>query len=201
MECGNIIESGNHNDLIAQNGMYKRLVDAQTLIKESSDLQANVSFHELKDKKVQIVDSSRKSISPSFKSDVETGNDRKISAIQVFLRILRLNAPESKYIIPGFIAAIGAGLVYPFFAIVFANIIQVFSKTGQQLYDGASFWVTIFLLDALDCIGHHVYRHCIRNLHFKLFNEHFLWTRFRATNRTNKNQSILIHFESRCFLF
>lgn len=170
MESGNIVEFGSHNDLIVQDGMYKRLVDAQMLSKEEPKMKSGVSTSELKDEKVEVVDLKRKSDDSSIHNDIETGGDRKLSAFQVTVQILALNAPELKYIIPGFIAAIGAGLVYPAFAVVFANIITVFSKTGKELHDGASFWVkSITLLFTLGC---YVYCYCFCHIVDQLFNEH-----------------------------
>lgn len=51
--------------------------------------------------------------------------------------------------IPGLCFAIGAGLVYPFFAIVFGNIIGVFYLKGDDLLNQAHFWALMFVVIAI----------------------------------------------------
>lgn len=153
MDKGVIVESGTHNELIASDGMYKRLVDAQKLNKEEVQTLNGVTETELKEESVAVASSSkplerRNSKASSIIADVEKGQARQLTSFQVFRKIFQLNSPELKYIIPGFISAVIAGLVYPFFAIIFANIIQTFAKTGDALRTGANFWSGMFIVIA-----------------------------------------------------
>ena len=84
-------------------------------------------------------------------TDIETGKPpraRKQSMLAVFNRILRINAPEYPLMALGLLGAAVSGSVNPVFAIVFSNILQVFSKTGTELENGKNFWALIFVIIA-----------------------------------------------------
>jgi len=59
--------------------------------------------------------------------------------------IFRLVRPELKYLIIAVLASIFAGALLPVFALFYAQIIETFTKTGQELLDGGSFWALMFV--------------------------------------------------------
>ncbi|KAI9031132.1 P-loop containing nucleoside triphosphate hydrolase protein [Hyaloraphidium curvatum] len=75
-----------------------------------------------------------------FKKDPKSGN--------VWLRVVKLNKPETKYLLIGTAGAAGSGAVMPLWGLIFSSMLTTFGKTGQELQDGARFWALMFL-----CLG------------------------------------------------
>jgi ATP-binding cassette subfamily B (MDR/TAP) protein 1 len=146
MVQGEIVEQGTHEELIKMNQLYTKLVEAQEI---SHSEQTNVSEKDAitPAEKDRIEVNDDKSL-PQNVNDVESLSGKQLSSFQVLLKIMELNKPELKYTIPGLVASIGSGLIYPFFALVFAEIIEAFSKRGDELKQAATFWSIIFLVIA-----------------------------------------------------
>eukprot|EP00998_Keelungia_sp_KM082_P005916 NODE_21_length_3711_cov_51.810826_g19_i0.p1 GENE.NODE_21_length_3711_cov_51.810826_g19_i0~~NODE_21_length_3711_cov_51.810826_g19_i0.p1 ORF type:complete len:1219 (-),score=299.13 NODE_21_length_3711_cov_51.810826_g19_i0:54-3500(-) len=60
-------------------------------------------------------------------------------------RIAKMSSPELGYILLGFLGAIGSGLIYPAYALIFADIITVFFKPIPQMRDETPKWCLLFL--------------------------------------------------------
>lgn len=63
-----------------------------------------------------------------------------------FVDMLRMNGPETGYILLACIGALLNGGGMPIFAVFFANVIAVFSKTGDAMLQEATFWALMFLV-------------------------------------------------------
>jgi ABC-type multidrug transport system fused ATPase/permease subunit len=148
MSQGEIVEEGTHQELLnVPNGYYKLLVNAQQLTKEDQTQTIKTKTIEISREK-SMEESIRQTSQASIVA-AEEGNRRKYSSFYILRRIVALNRKEWAILVPGLIAALVSGMVYPFFAIVFANMIQVFSKTGTELDNGAIFWSIMFLVIAI----------------------------------------------------
>ncbi|KAL2911614.1 hypothetical protein HK105_208915 [Polyrhizophydium stewartii] len=162
MVRGEIIEQGNHGSLVAQKGLYARLVEAQQLNTKKSDSQMSESDggKTLDDPDAlppQNVEASKDAtltltrVETQTKDDLESGieGQAKMSAWAVMREIMILNMPELKFTIPGLVAAIGSGMVYPIFAIAFAEILQTFSERGEALERDSKKWALVFFAIAI----------------------------------------------------
>ncbi|KAJ3214877.1 GTPase-activating protein [Clydaea vesicula] len=152
MSQGEIVEQGTHEDLLKlENGFYKALVAAQKLNNESNipeKVHTDEKVEDIPEVKADLEQKKRESLKIS-KDDLETAVLKKLGGWRIFRGILALNIPDLKFLIPGFIAAIVAGMVYPFFAIVFGTIIGVFTKKGEQLESESNYWAAMFVVIAV----------------------------------------------------
>ncbi|XP_067650050.1 ATP-dependent translocase ABCB1-like [Haliotis asinina] len=148
---GQVVEQGTHDQLIANGGLYSRLVALQAKASEST----NVDMVD-----VDIVDDSDDSeeedpiLDPTFERTLSNGKDhlhvrlrsgsgrkRKITETEAvaetveedesvppasFKRILRLNAPEWLFLLFGSLAATLSGLLMPVAAFLISEFIRIF---------------------------------------------------------------------------
>ncbi|CAJ0754315.1 23090_t:CDS:2 [Entrophospora sp. SA101] len=138
MNKGIIVESGNHNELMAKEGYYFRLVKAQHI--------TNIQISQM------ITNKSASSAIISKKlADIESGikKNSNYKIFELVRKVVTINQPELPLIVLGLFGAVLAGSIYPVFSIIFANIIQAFSTTGDQLTQEAGFWSLMFLVIAV----------------------------------------------------
>ncbi|TPX38571.1 hypothetical protein SeLEV6574_g07738, partial [Synchytrium endobioticum] len=168
MTRGEIVEMGTHNALLQiENGVYKKLVAAQHLAQEEAakkaqngetdDAVADADPDQIIIPTVQDLTRSKSlhgsipaSLHGSSKKDVETGNDKddndEWSGFRVIYEVFKLNRPEAPYIALGLFGASLAGCVPPAIALMFANVLGVFTETGDKLLTDANFWSCMFLM-------------------------------------------------------
>ena len=141
MNSGVIVEVGTHNELVKLDGFYKKLVDAQKLNNEEIEKLPVVEdpiiikADDVKEKELE-----RKESMLDIVADIESSKKKRVNSWKTIGGILRLNYEDLKFLIPGFLGAIAAGLIYPFFAIIFGTLIGVFTKIGPELIQETNFW-------------------------------------------------------------
>lgn len=64
----------------------------------------------------------------------------------VWGRVVKLNKPETKYLILGTIGAAASGAVMPLWGLIFSNMLTIFGKPPDELSSGASFWAGMFAI-------------------------------------------------------
>ncbi|KAI8850229.1 P-loop containing nucleoside triphosphate hydrolase protein [Chytridium lagenaria] len=170
------IVSGSHDELMnMETGLYRGLVEAQQLKtveekeeeeEEKGDPDAVLGAAEVVEEKEEVVKSlfdlrKRGSVGgpvgdkrKSKASDLEmVGGEKKpvekITTWRVIKEVYKLNKPELGYTIPGLVAATIAGLVIPFFSIIFSSIIQAFSSPEPQRTNDIRFWASMFVVIAV----------------------------------------------------
>ncbi|CAG8492585.1 15641_t:CDS:2 [Acaulospora morrowiae] len=177
MNQGVIVEIGTHDELMAKNGAYSKLVEAQRiqLFKEAEKNPEvlNSSMIPQEDEDVLLPSRSKeeviipeedylidrvitnKSVSSAILSrrqaDIEAGTkyDYEYTTWELIKKVAKINRPEFPIMLAGLFAAIVCGCVYPVFAIIFAHIIESFSKPPDQLRHDASFWALMFIVIAV----------------------------------------------------
>jgi ABC-type multidrug transport system fused ATPase/permease subunit len=149
MAMGEIVEMGTHDKLLLNKGYYSRLVNAQELTESKPDQEVNSALRSSTLNRVSSIKAKDKLNS----YDIETGLAPERSTFSVMKEIGKLNSPEMKFTIPGLISAIGSGLIYPFFAISFGELIEIFSKVGDELTEEAIKWTLAFVAIAVSAFS------------------------------------------------
>ncbi|RGB26342.1 multidrug resistance protein 1a, partial [Rhizophagus diaphanus] len=176
MHKGEIKEVGKHDELIAKKGVYYDLVQAQELNthkekdgkyddeeKEDDDSskdiitnneEVGITFDEdnksTQLRKIITKDSTTKSIK-SLEEEIKEKEEKYKHTKAPFSRLFKLNKPELFLIILGTIASAVNGTIFPLFALLFAAILNTFSKIDRpdELRSEANFLSGMFALIAV----------------------------------------------------
>ncbi|GES94504.1 ABC multidrug transporter Mdr1 [Rhizophagus clarus] len=168
MNHGIIVETGTHDELMLKKGSYFNLVEAQRIQQAkktresaenagSSDVLVTARNEDIVPEEDHAIGrvitnkSASSAILAKRKADLEAGMkfDYEFTTRELLLKVAKINKPEIPFIILGLFSSIVSGIVYPVFAIIFAKIIQSFSKTGDELMHDARFWALMFLVIAI----------------------------------------------------
>ncbi|KAJ3099285.1 GTPase-activating protein [Phlyctochytrium planicorne] len=160
---GVIVEQGTHDHLMTlEGGIYRGLVEAQQLQKgeekKDGEPEEEIDPDAVLDQVVVEDETGAVEIKKSLfdlsksekKGDLEGGKSEqyKITNWHVIKEVYRLNKPELTYTITGLVAATIAGLVIPFFAIVFSRVIEAFSAEEPRRTNDIRFWASMFVVIA-----------------------------------------------------
>ncbi|XP_063268876.1 ATP-dependent translocase ABCB1 [Prinia subflava] len=147
-EGGVITEQGNHAKLLERKGIYHKLVNMQTIEAEvpSSENHDNADSVKNSESEAEFEESltkglRRRSTRRSMKKPGEQNDspdEEKTSPAEEvppasFLKIMKLNKTEWPYFVAGTLCAIINGALQPAFAIIFSEIIGIFSETDKDL--------------------------------------------------------------------
>ncbi|XP_077979293.1 ATP-dependent translocase ABCB1-like [Glandiceps talaboti] len=169
VQNGVIMEEGNHDILMAKEGIYYQLVMMQTKKKdgdsddeddknfpiddEADELEMKRPLSSLK-RNESGKRTSHKKLSRTFSNESkksgaeeeEEGEEEDEIPEVGMSRIMKMNRPEWPYILGGTFAAALNGAVQPAFAIIFSKIIAVFALPEDQIEDEAAFFCMLFVL-------------------------------------------------------
>ncbi|NXX90137.1 MDR1 protein, partial [Centropus bengalensis] len=147
-ENGVITEQGNHFKLLEIKGIYYKLVNMQAIEAEapSSEKDENALSVKKPESEPELEESltrglRRRSTRRSMRkpgaqnddSDEKTSSSDEDLPAASFLKIMKLNKPEWLYFVFGTLAAIINGALQPAFAIIFSEIIGVFSEPDKTI--------------------------------------------------------------------
>ena len=151
---GRVAEKGTHEELMEMKGLYHSLVESQLAPKEDTEEQDELE--EMEDIKRPESRSSRKlsrDLSKQFSrqmSMVPQDEKEPLENVKIttgrwtlFKKLLKLNSPETCYLIGGIIAAIVFGCLPPLFGVLFGEFISVF----QEDHDKAIHDAMIFAIE------------------------------------------------------
>ena len=149
MGDGQVLEHGTHAELLADAGPYARLVQAQKLreaeqrgdLFEDEEIAAKKQARAMEAAAEQEMPLGRSNTTRSIASDIleqrrkeqDSVKERKYGTWDMFRRMRTINKEAIPIYIIGCFAAICTGMVYPAFGIVYAQAIQAFQLTGQEL--------------------------------------------------------------------
>ncbi|KAF0430296.1 P-loop containing nucleoside triphosphate hydrolase protein [Gigaspora margarita] len=171
MKKGEIVEIGQHDELISKQGVYFGLVRAQELetkktekktdeddedeeLSSSSNEDTSVIIDEKKHKLHLRKISTKGSTIKSIKTDeeiIKEDTEKKLLQKTPLARVFKLCKPEYGLMFIGCIGAAVNGSVMPLFSLVFSSILDAFSRTDQldQLQKAANFWSMCFAILAV----------------------------------------------------
>ncbi|NXH11661.1 MDR1 protein, partial [Bucco capensis] len=160
-ENGVITEQGNHLQLLDRKGIYYKLVNMQAIEGEapSSEKEENALSVKKGEFETECEDSRkglrRRSTRRSVKSsgaqnedadETSSSPEEKLPPAS-FLKIMKLNKTEWPYFVVGLLCAIINGALQPSFAIVFSEIIGVFSISDKAvLREKSNLYSVLFLV-------------------------------------------------------
>merc|ERR1712136_659796 len=173
---GEAVESGTHEEL--QNvpkGIYQNLCNMQSYgthegTGESKEKKAEEGYQSKKSKRVS--DRKRLTSTTSYKKEAE-GDDEENKEEEEeeeedipdvpFSRVVKLNKPELPWIIVGCCACAVTGGIQPAFAILFSNVISVFSlPEGPEQQNRVNAYAGLFVaLGAIQLITMTIQNYCL----------------------------------------
>jgi ATP-binding cassette, subfamily B (MDR/TAP), member 1 len=148
MEKGRIVEEGTHASLLQANGVYCRLLHAQTLISSegqtapTSEKEAEFGIPRVAPSQLNPIEIRKPSEQPlSLSSELISCRWSGFRCIWYILR-------DTKSILPAFfggtIGACVAGAAIPIQAFLFSKLVTVFQLTGAHRTERANFWAAMF---------------------------------------------------------
>ncbi|NXK03594.1 MDR3 protein, partial [Herpetotheres cachinnans] len=161
-EDGVITEQGNHFKLLERKGIYYKLVNMQAIEAEvpPSEKDQNAVSVKTSESESEFEESltrglRRRSTQRSMKKPGAQNDDpdEKTSSLDEelppasFLKIMKLNKTEWPYFVAGTLCAIINGALQPAFAIIFSEIIGIFSETDKTiLREKSNLYSVLFLV-------------------------------------------------------
>ncbi|XP_071841103.1 ATP-dependent translocase ABCB1-like isoform X2 [Apostichopus japonicus] len=164
---GKVMESGNHHELMKQNGVYKQLVTLQSLTpmrtddddavekvpveklepEESMDTVGSLKAVASPSKQMKRQLSSQRSRMSSMSSKMSGDGEEEEEEIEEasYKEILKLNGPEWPYIAFGAFWSGVLGITMPVFALIFSEVISTFSAEPEQMQEEARLWSCMFV--------------------------------------------------------
>ncbi|ORY03697.1 ATP-binding cassette sub-family B member 5 [Basidiobolus meristosporus CBS 931.73] len=162
MQHGVMVESGTHNELIAQEGVYAGLVRAQELRRLEDQMEQKVDSDAIIGEEQENVDSDAtvlggNQIDPVTKlasrfsqfTSASEENKEPDSKEEYFSfgRVFKLNQPEWYLLVIGTIGSAIDGVIMPIFSVIFTYILEAFQKTDkEELKKDANFWALMFVV-------------------------------------------------------
>ncbi|KAI8055019.1 multidrug resistance protein 1 [Syncephalis plumigaleata] len=169
MNRGKIYETGQHDELIARNGLYANLVQAQRCDndraqepslgggsdKVDSDDEGPVNpdavVLDVEQPLTKQLTYAKTKDTVMSERDVEEIRQRlreeRSKQATPFRRVMRLNRPEFRYIIPALIGAMVDGAIMPSFAIIFSEVLKALMNPDfAQMRKDANFWALMFVV-------------------------------------------------------
>jgi len=159
MSQGAIVEQGTHTDLMARDGTYASLVNiqslgtaAQALTEDDADLQSKPGASAELVRTLTRYQTSEQQYFEEQQSRDNYSLHKSLGLLQV-MRYIIGDTPSLKWVYATMLAAILlAGATYPAQALLFANLIDVFSLTGAQRLDRGNFFALMFFVVACACL-------------------------------------------------
>ncbi|EXK38569.1 hypothetical protein FOMG_06142 [Fusarium oxysporum f. sp. melonis 26406] len=159
MSKGEVCESGTHSQLLGMNGAYARLVKAQDLEsnqKQHSDTEATETGDEGEKedtglKQIHTSASHRKGVSSAVQQQelLDYSNWKRRGIVRVVWSSLVEQKSLWTTLFLMFLMCLAGGAVYPGQALVFAELMNVFTYSGSKLRSKGDFFALVFFIIAI----------------------------------------------------
>ncbi|KAE8846553.1 hypothetical protein CFE70_002941 [Pyrenophora teres f. teres 0-1] len=171
MQAGEVLEQGNHDELLAQSGLYAELIHKHQLRTTTTEPHTNdraysedtedysseetedcSSDDDLDDIELhELVKNGVESVKPTSSADEDLAKQNDMLLVwRALWMILHLNWPERWYLCGGIVTSLlaSANLIIP--AIWYANTLNAFSLTNaHEMMRRTDFWTSIFAITGI----------------------------------------------------
>lgn len=152
MNQGRVIEQGTHESLLAAEGPYSRLVNAQNL-NATDDGEKQLAVDKSEEGGFEDLGLSKTPTSRSVgsvKSVLKSAYvSRKLSLFKCLVIVFYEQRHLWRFLLCGLVASVAAGAVFPAQAVLFSRIVTVFQVPEAMLASRANFWALMFFVLAL----------------------------------------------------
>ncbi|PNS15188.1 Leptomycin B resistance protein pmd1 [Sphaceloma murrayae] len=157
MQRGEVLETGTHDSLLAQNGVYTRLVGAQDLGQASPGGASSDDENDEREKPFVELTKTQTTASASeqqqlsdYQQSLDYDKHKARSLISVVIYVLR----EQKALLlriglPWIVGCLIGGATFPAQAVILSQLIDIFSFTGADLLREGNFYALMFFVVAL----------------------------------------------------
>lgn len=155
VDHGRIVEQGTHEELLAKDGNYASLVNIQSLSRQEdgSEIITEHGQDDIGGFEKDSRDDTSQRLQRTSTSSVQgsrRGTGLASSTSQLIMFLLRLNRPETKFLMLGMLGSALSGLAYPVTGILFGNMIVSLRSPDLTLGNhGIGFWAGMQALTAL----------------------------------------------------
>ncbi|RKP07807.1 P-glyco protein Abcb1 [Thamnocephalis sphaerospora] len=171
MSAGRVVEVGKHDELLARNGHYSKLVQAQQLRaekesdaaqealllgddadddegKDSTPAEVALDIDQPKTRPLDLAKTKDTVVSDKDLKDAEEKlREERSKQPAPLKRVMRLNSPEWGYQVAGLIGAVVDGAIMPVMSILMSKIITAFGNPDhEQMKRDADFWSLMFFV-------------------------------------------------------
>ncbi|OMJ07536.1 Multidrug resistance protein 1A [Smittium culicis] len=144
---GQVIEFGTHDDLVARNGAYAALVNAQKINRETTEpdqIDSNLpALNKQLIKKTITAKSTKKVVE-------EEVDNSKVFKKNGFVQIMKLYTSDPKkavYFIPSMLGSMADGALFPLFSIFFSKLLIAFGEPDlEKQKKDTNFYSLLFLI-------------------------------------------------------
>ncbi|RKP09249.1 P-loop containing nucleoside triphosphate hydrolase protein [Thamnocephalis sphaerospora] len=169
MSRGKIIEVGKHDELIARGGLYSKLVQAQQLrMEKDRDMAQEAKLLGEADDEDDVSDEVALDVDQPLGKPLgyTKTKDTVMSELEVkeaqerqreeyskkptpFMRVVRMNMPELKFILPALAGSVIDGAIMPVFSVIFTKVINslsTFESDPEKMKSDSNFWSLMFVV-------------------------------------------------------
>ncbi|OMJ16591.1 Multidrug resistance protein 1 [Smittium culicis] len=147
---GQVIEFGTHDDLVARNGAYAALVNAQKINRESTESDQNDTNLPALNKNLIKKTITTKSAKEIQEEELEDLMVSKKNGLAQIMKLYTSDPKKAVYFIPSMLGSMADGALFPLFSIFFSKMLIAFGETDlKKQKKDTDYYALLFLVFAV----------------------------------------------------